>query len=102
MCCQDQQRQYSSQGEFNWKIHCDETPQKRGCHFEMQLLLPCYTLIPCTMMIDESKSAQSLSNVFLPNIGFRCAAFKEKRLCELLYLCLHCFRLAKEVGVYRL
>ena len=39
---------------------------------------------------------------FLPSFGFRCAAFKEKRLCELLYLCLHCFRLAKEVGVYRL
>ena len=64
------------------------------------------SLFHCTMMIDESKSVQSFFNVFFyfsTKFWFpRWAAFKEKRLCELLYLCLHCFRLAKEVGVYRL
>ena len=71
MCCRDQHRQYSSQGEFNWGIHCDETRQKERCHFEMQLL---FSLFPCTMMIDESKSVQSFLNVFffifLPSFGF--------------------------------
>ena len=65
------------QGEFKWKIHCDET--FKVCHMLVLIFLP-------------------ISYLFV----YRCAAFKEKRLCELLYLCLHCFRLAKEVGVYRL
>ena len=87
MCCRDQHRQYSSQGEFNWGIHCDETPQKERCHFEMQLL---FSLFPCTMMIDESKSVQSFLNVFFyfsTKFWFpRWAAFKEKRLTASIFL----------------
>ena len=69
----------------------------------MQLLFPC-SLVPWWLM------NQNLFKVFWMFFFYfstkfwfpRWAAFKEKRLCELLYLCLHCFRLAKEVGVYRL